>query len=79
MKVKELLKLLKNANPDALVVLSRDSEGNGYSEMGGYSDEYNFDEENAEIGLKKLTPALKKQGYSEEDLKDGTDAVVLWP
>lgn len=79
MLVKELLDMLKDANPDAVVVLSSDSEGNSYSELSGYSDEYNFDEENAEIGLKKLTAELKKQGYSKEDLKEGKDAVVLWP
>ena len=33
MKVKELIKELKKENQEALVCISRDSEGNGYSRL----------------------------------------------
>lgn len=32
MKVKELIKSLQELDPEAVVILSRDSEGNGYGE-----------------------------------------------
>ncbi len=81
MKVKELIEILNECNPESLVVLSRDEEGNGYEEARAVnSDEYNYDPEQQEIGLKKLTPELKKLGYSEEDLmEEGVEAVIIWP
>jgi hypothetical protein len=33
MKVKELIKLLKKEDPERLVVLSKDAEGNGFSPL----------------------------------------------
>jgi hypothetical protein len=33
MKVKELIKALKSANPEAEVILQKDAEGNGYSPL----------------------------------------------
>lgn len=36
MKVKDLIEQLKNADPEAIVVVSRDSEGNDFSECDGF-------------------------------------------
>lgn len=77
MKVKDLIKYLELANPNDIVVLSSDSEGNSYSVLGGWSDEYNF--KDGEIGLRKLTKEMEDQGYSEEDVMKGKPAIVLWP
>lgn len=81
MKVKDLIDTLKKSDPEALVVMSADSEGNGYLELRVVNfNSYNFDERNAEIGLRELTPEYIKEGYTEEDLReDGIPAVVLWP
>lgn len=42
MKVKYLLEILQECNPDDVVIMSRDAEGNGYSPLADYSDEYNY-------------------------------------
>lgn len=75
MKVKELIEKLKAVDPDMLVVMSSDAEGNGFhpledAETGGYAD--------GEVGLLELTEELKAKGYSEEDVR-GEPAMVLWP
>ena len=68
MRVKELIKLLKKQNQEAVVVLSSDSEGNSYSELSAYGVHL-WDEEENEI-------------VDEDDVdKDHglQDAVVFWP
>ena len=75
MKVKELIEKLQAVDPDLLVVMSSDAEGNGFHPLedaltGGYAD--------GEVGLLELTDELKKAGYSEEDVR-GEPAMVLWP
>jgi hypothetical protein len=82
MKVKELIELLQKQNPDALVVMSGDPEGNDFSELVDVSTEYNYKREDYEgrIGFAKLTEELEEQGYSEEDImEDGAPAIVFWP
>lgn len=83
MTVKELIAVLGHMAPDALVVVSRDSEGNGFSPLyeavptvyragPGWAG--------GEIGLAELTPELEQQGYSDADvISDGQAAVCLWP
>ncbi len=39
MKVKELLQVLAACNPDAEVILQKDSEGNGYSPLEGADED----------------------------------------
>ena len=79
MKVKELIEKLKKADPEAMVVMSYDSEGNGYNKLRDVETD-NQAYCHGEIGFKKLTPELEKRGYGEGDLlEDGEDAVVLWP
>lgn len=68
MKVKDLIKLLKKQNQEAVVILSSDSEGNSYSELSAYGIHF-WDEEENEI-------------FDEDDLEEGHDleqALVLWP
>ena len=81
MTVRELIEELNNLNPEAIVVKSKDSEGNAYTELfhvvTGMAivdpDEYYL-----ELGYKELTPDLIEDGYTEEDLTDGPDAVVFY-
>lgn len=77
MTVAELIALLQEEDPEALVVCSRDAEGNGYSLLADVAAPYNYD--TGEIGFAELTPELEAQGYTEEDLLDGVPAVVLYP
>jgi hypothetical protein len=81
MTVKELIEVLEGENPDRLVVMSKDSEGNGFSPLADASTEsYQASCTWAgEIGIEKLTPELEKDGYTEEDVMDGVPALVLWP
>ena len=77
MTVYELIRELKLLPAGRLVVLARDAEGNGYEELadiqlGAFDD--------GEIGLECLTPELRAQGYTDEDVfTDGIPAVVLFP
>lgn len=81
MKVKDLIEKLKEHDPEAMVALSKDAEGNGYSpladiEAAGYSKDDHF----SGLTYNKLTPELEKMGFSEEDIdEDAEDCVFLWP
>jgi hypothetical protein len=76
MTVKELIEQLQKEDPDRLVVLSSDSEGNSYSELyslrtGAYSK--------GEVGLETLTEEDEEAGYGEEDVLNGEPAIILHP
>jgi len=82
MKVKELKKLLETVDDNRLVIMAKDGEGNGYSPLAEIDDcsTYKADSTwSGEIGIEKLTPELKKQGYSKLDMCGGVKALVLWP
>lgn len=77
MKAKDLIKILET-DPERLVVLSCDEEGNRYSEWDGFSSKMKY--EDGEIGLEKLTPEDEQRGYSDEDvMRGGKKAFVLYP
>lgn len=78
MKVRELIAQLMRCDPDAIVVLSRDSEGNGFQEARNVEPNMTFNE--AEVWYRQLTPKMREQGYTDKDVcTDGQLAVVLWP
>lgn len=81
MLVRELLSVLLDADPDAVVVLSSDAEGNSYHKAIGASLAMKWVEEDQEIALAELTEEAIAEGYSEEDVApaDAEKAVVLWP
>lgn len=79
MKIKELIQELSTLDPELLVVMSIDEEGNGFKTLREIATGDVFDEEEKEIHIKQLTPQLIKWGYSEEDVGEGTDCIVLWP
>ena len=82
MNCKDLIKILEKQPPETLVVISSDSEGNRYSILDGVDSEaackkdYNGE---LEIGVRELTPELKQQGYSSEDVVKGKKCVILYP
>jgi len=79
MKVKELIEMLQEFNPDSVVIMQRDPEGNGYAPLSGAEDNGSWNKKDREYGYATLTEELEEQGYSEEDCIDGEPAVVLWP
>ncbi len=81
MKVKQLIKLLQKEDPDRIVVVASDAEGNNYSPLsdittGAYDPETTY---SGVYGLEKLTKAGIKLGYSEEDVIKGKKALCLHP
>ena len=82
MKVKDLLARLERENGEAIVILQKDGEGNGYSPLQGIANDCNYKADSTwsgEVGYKKLTPSLKKMGYTKEDCLEGEDAIILFP
>ena len=77
MTVKEIKKELKKYSDNDIVVLSSDSEGNGYSPLCDIEDgKYN----DREVYIKELTPELIRRGYTVDDLcEDGVDCIILYP
>jgi hypothetical protein len=82
MTVKELIDALSKEDPSRIVVMSRDSEGNGYSPLadwwaGAYAAETSY---SGEVGIEKLDETAKLAGYGEEDvIAGGTPAIILRP
>jgi len=68
MKVKDLVKKLQKEDPDLLVVVARDEEGNGFSPL-------------HEFTLEKYVADSKYSGEIGDagDGQKGCKAVVLWP
>lgn len=82
MKVKELIKLLQKENPERIVVMASDAEGNSYSPLDGISTAAYKAETtwSGEVGLEKLSEEDRAAGYTEEDvLEGGKPCVILHP
>lgn len=80
--VKELIEILQKEDPNKVVVMSRDPEGNGYSTLCDIDGNSRHDLETGETGLETLTEDLKVAGYTDEDVMSYPDAVsciVFWP
>ncbi len=71
MTVKELMEILSGCNQNAIVVMSKDSEGNRFSPLSGWG-QGGYIRENDRYG------EIVNEGDIEEG--DGSvDAIVLWP
>lgn len=77
--VKKLIDQLSGLDPDAVVIMQRDPEGNGYAPCSGAEGNGAWDNKEREYGYAKITPELEKQGFAEEDVISGVPAVVIWP
>lgn len=73
MTVRELIEMLKKRPQNSLVILSRDSEGNGFSPV---ADEYSLGLFNEEYGGEFYSDSLED---FEEVNYTGVPAIVLWP
>ena len=82
MTVKELIEKLQQEDPERIVIISKDSEGNNFSPLSDLSA-YAYDPEtirSGDIGIEKLTDENREQGYTIENIVvDGQKAIVLWP
>ena len=82
MTIKELIEKLQSEDPNRLVVIQKDSEGNGYSplhsvERAAYIP---YNTWSGEAGLESLTPEDKEQRYTQEDISvDGLSALIMVP
>lgn len=81
MTVKELKEALEGIDESRIVIMSSDGEGNSFSPLSDISDgAYEADSTySGDFGQEKLTKALKKEGYGEEDIIHGEKAICLWP
>lgn len=84
MTVKDLREELAGLPDEMIVVMAKDGEGNGFSplaDVDGENKAYQADTTwSGEVGIKKLTPELIDDGgYSEDDVVEGQDCLVLWP
>lgn len=66
MTVKQLIKQLSKMDQNRIVVVSMDPEGNGFSTVEAINDGMRF--QDGEIGYEKITPTMKTQGYTEDDI-----------
>ena len=80
MKVHELIQQLSNADPDSEVILSRDSEGNGYSPVGTLEMAMPYD---SWYGGAVYNPSDEDEMLSDCWTQDEWDelprVVVIWP
>lgn len=76
MTVEELIKQLEKLNKKAIVVLQKDSEGNGYSPAVGV-EEAKYRAENTWSG--EIAHPDDIEEMDEKDKNKLTDCVVLWP
>ena len=81
MTVGELKAMLNSCDDGDLVVLQKDSEGNGHSPLSGmWKASYReITTWSGDCGLRELTPDDISFGYGEEDVIDGVPALVLYP
>jgi hypothetical protein len=77
MKVKELLELLNDVDPEAEVVLSSDGEGNSFSPCADYSPQYRYEADSTWNG--ELVSAEDPDEFDEERWNEAVPCVVLWP
>lgn len=79
MTVSELIVALSTLEPDRVVVVSRDEEGNGYQAV-RQLDTGMFHEGEFKMEAKDLTPEKIAKGYGEGDVStEGQKCVCLWP
>ena len=86
MKVKELIKMLKEEDPEREVIMSKDREGNDYSPLSDFGEGTYVPDStwSGDIYIEELTEELEKEGFTEEDLgpldiEGRVKALILYP
>lgn len=83
--VKDLIRVLQMEDPDRVVLISKDAEGNGFLPLATiYTASCRVPDDEGEgeeikTGLERLTDDLRRQGFTSEDILQGEPAVVLVP
>lgn len=68
MKVKDLIKALQKVDPEKIVVMAKDEEGNGYSPLEGISE-----------GVYEADSSYSGEYGTVEDFPSGKKAICLHP
>ncbi len=76
--VKELIEILSSLPEDSVVVLQKDSEGNGYSPLAG-GEAAKYLPETTCNGEVPCSEDIEGGEYEEEDIAKMLNCVVLWP
>lgn len=79
MKVQELIDELKTCDPEAEVIMSKDSEGNSYSPCDSYNNECRYVPESTWYGSLISPQDVAEGSYDQEDFDKAHKCVVLWP
>lgn len=82
MKIKELIEVLSGLDPETMVVLSSDSEGNQFSPLSDHSPHSQYFTEGSFSGEVYDEQELADWDESEEDMDKptgGVPCIVLWP
>ena len=84
-KVKELIKMLQKEDPEAVIIMSSDSEGNNYSPFSDFGvNNYIPDgPHRGDVYMIELDEKDIEQGFTEEDLgpddPEKVKALVFYP
>jgi hypothetical protein len=78
MTVAEVMGLLEGQNPDAIVVMAGDEEGNYYSTISGIEGDLYMNDD-GDVGYNTMNQELRDEGYTDDDLVVGEPCVVLYP
>lgn len=76
MKVKNLIEHLLKQDPERIVILSVDSEGNSFAEL---NDIQPMQYDGEKIGFSEINDGLRAMGFDEDDIVKGEKALIFWP
>lgn len=80
MKVKELIEILKDVDPEREIYMSRDSEGNGYNSLWAYDTEALYDGDGSMYDSDWSAADVDMDEDEWEEFKKTCKKVVcLWP
>lgn len=79
--VGELIGKLLSFDPDDLVVLASDSEGNNFSPLYELTEDLYQEDSNwsGNTCPREITDELRQGGWTEEDIMPGRPCITLWP
>lgn len=78
--VRKLIAMLETQDPDRIVVVTNDAEGNSFAPLASIvAGAFRATRDGGEFGIDALDDNLEELGYTEDDIVDGEPAVCLWP
>jgi hypothetical protein len=79
MQVKTLMGLLETCDPEALVVMASDGEGNSYSPLADFTDGHYVADTTYSGWFMSGKEEYEEEEEYEKDLADSVPAVLLYP